>query len=104
MLTGMWLGYMWGENANYTVSWDTPRDMTADASMWLFDSFYGPPRAAAWIRSVTVKDPVTGAVTVKDSPASVPVRLERNAISVTFALNTVNMMDGESLLHIYWWS
>jgi hypothetical protein len=102
-MVGMWAGYMWGENANYTVTWDQPRSIVADSSIFLFDST-GLPRVTAWIRSVTVKDPVTGAVNVKQSNAAVPVRFEDNAIAVTFALNSVNCFDAEALIHVYWWS
>jgi hypothetical protein len=99
----MWTGYMWGENTNYTVSWDQPRLIVADSSIWMFDST-GLPRVTAWIRSVTVKDPSTGAITVKPSGAAVPVRIENNAIAVTFALNSVNCFDAEALIHVYYWS
>lgn len=101
MIASLWAGYMWGENANFTVSWTKPQSIVADNCLFTFDSFFGPPRAVAWVRSVTVKDPNTGAITVKNSNASIPLRIEDNAISVTFALNTVHMLDSESLVHIY---
>ena len=99
----MWSGYMFGENANYTVSWDRPRLIVADSSIFHFHST-ALPRVTAWIRSVTVKDPSTGAITVKQSNAAVPVRIENNAIAVTFALNSVNCFDAEALIHVYYWS
>jgi hypothetical protein len=96
---------MWGDwgNGSYTVSWDQPRFSIADASIFLFHST-GLPRVTAWIMSVTVKDPATGAITVKRSDATVPVRIEDNAVAVTFALNSVNVFDAEALVHVYWWS
>jgi hypothetical protein len=94
---------MWGDASNYTVSWDRPRLIVADSSVFLFDST-GLPRVTAWIRSVTVKDPSSGGVTVKPSNAAVPVRIEDNAIAVTFAINSVNCFDSEALIHVYYWS
>jgi hypothetical protein len=102
-MVDMWAGYMWGENSNYTVSWDQPRTIVADSSIFILTAT-DLPRVTAWIRSVTVKDPSTGSISVKASPAAVSVRIEENAIAVTFALNSVNCSDAEALIHIYYWS
>jgi|1185.fasta_scaffold34682_2 hypothetical protein len=103
----MWYGYFYVNYAgHYTVSWERPRLIAADASIFLFDGrgAQGPPAVTAWVRSVTVKDPASGAITVKESDATVPVRIEDNAIAVTFGLNYSGCSDAEALIHVYYWS
>jgi hypothetical protein len=47
---------------------------------------------------------LTGKETVKDSQASVPVRIEDNAVAVTFSLNASFNTDAEALVHAWFWS
>lgn len=107
-MVNMWLGYMWGEFSSFTVSWERPSLISADSSIFTFDTRNSqsnvPPMVIAWIRSVTVKDPSTGAITVKESNAAVPVRIEDNAIAVTFSFGSTGCFDAEALLHVHFWS
>jgi hypothetical protein len=105
----MFAGYMWlsdgGSWGSYTVRWDRPRSSVFDASLHYVRT---PPGqlvdAKAWVRSVTVRDPLTGKETVKDSQTSVPVRIEDNAVAVTFSLNASFNTDAEALVHAWFWS
>ena len=75
-MVDMWAGYMWGENSNYTVSWDQPRTIVADSSIFILTAT-DLPRVTAWIRSVTVKDPSTGSISVRRRPLQSPFALKK---------------------------
>jgi len=104
-MNGMWAGYIYGEFASVTANWEPPRLILADASLHQLDTRrarFGV-QATAWVRSVTVRDPVTGQTSVKDSPSTVPMRFENNAVGVTFSINTTAGVEAEGLLHVFGW-
>jgi hypothetical protein len=106
-MVDMWTGFFYVNYAGrFTVNWERPRLIVADASIFLFDARDGggAPAVVAWVASVTIKDPNTGVISVKESTASVPVRIEDNAIAVTFGLNYSGCNDAEALIHVYYWS
>jgi hypothetical protein len=103
-MNGLWAGYIWGEFASHTVRWNTPTNVLVDASLHLYEGpRAGRDRAVAWVRSVAVRNPSTGAVTEKVSDTTVPMRFEDNAVGVTFSLNTTAGVEAEGLLHAYSW-
>jgi hypothetical protein len=77
----------------------------ADASLHQLDTRgarFGV-QATAWVRSVTVRDPASGATVVKQSSSTVPMRFEDNAVGVTFSINTTAGVQAEGLLHVFGW-
>jgi hypothetical protein len=77
----------------------------ADASLHLLETRrarFGV-QAVAWVRSVAVRDPSTGLISEKPSPATLPLRFEENAVAVTFGLNTTAGVEAEGLLHVFGW-
>lgn len=104
-MNGMWAGYIYGEFASVTANWETPRLILADASLHQLNTRRAKfgVQAVAWVRSVTVRDPVSGQTSVKDSPSTVPLRFENNAVGVTFSLNTTAGVEADGLLHVFGW-
>ncbi len=105
----MFAGYMWlssgGSYGTWHVRWEQPRLTVADHSLWDLRLPGGQLLAAsAWIRSVTVRDPSTGQETIKDSPHLAAVRIENNAVSVTYGLNASFNCEIQGLVHAFWWS
>jgi hypothetical protein len=103
-MNGVWAGYIWGEFASHTVRWSTPINVMVDASLHRYEApRSGRSLAVAWVRSVTVQDPSSGAIFEKPSEATLPMRFEANAVGVTYGLNTTSGVDAEGLLHAYSW-
>jgi hypothetical protein len=104
LMNGLWAGYIYGEFGSVVARWNGPANILAEASLHLFE---GPPsgrdRATIWIRSVAVRNPSTGAVTELPSDATVPMRFENNAVSVTFGINTTDGVEAEGLIHVFSW-
>ena len=104
-MTGMWAGFIFGEFASVSANWEPPRLILADASLHQLDTRgarFGV-QATAWVRSVTVRDPASGATSVKPSSSTVPMRFEANAVGVTFSINTTAGVQAEGLLHVFGW-
>ena len=102
-MDAMWAGYIWGEHTSWTMQWEPPRKVFAEASLHLLEA----PRdrrlsAVAWVRSVTVRDPSTG-LTLEVSSSTVPLRIESNAVAVTYGLNTTAGVEAEWLMNVFWW-
>ncbi len=104
-MTGMWAGFIFGEFASVSANWEPPRLILADASLHQLDTRRARSgvQAVAWVRSVTVRDPASGATVVKPSSSTVPMRFEDNAVGVTFSINTTAGVEAEGLLHVFGW-
>ena len=103
-MVGMWAGYIWGDNVSWTLKFDSPRFTFADASLQDIRVYEGGPIVAtAWVRSVTVQDPSTGQITELPSDHTAAVRIEDNAIAVTYGLNGSFNMEATALIHAFWW-
>jgi hypothetical protein len=111
----MWLGYRdrFGGRSSYTVRWDRPRFTIADASLFsvsqiAFQALDAPLAelidANAWVMSVTVRDPSTGQEFVRASNGLEAVRIEDNAVAVTYALTSSANTEAQGLVHAFWWT
>src|ERR687883_156498 len=101
----MYSGYMWlsrgGVYGTYVVRWDQPRSTVANNSLHYVRTPAGSlQEATAWIRSVTVRDPGTGQETDKPSSDTAAVRIEDNAVAVTFGLNSSFDTECQGLVNV----